>query len=214
MNSDGQLRDYAAWHRAYDDPASALSARLRCVQAEIDAWLDRTPGRVRVVSACAGEGRDMLGALARRDDRSRVSGTLIEILDPVADAAQRTIDELGLEIEVRRADAGTTDAYVGAVPADLVLLSGIMGNISAEDNERLIMTSRSFCSPGATMLWTRGSMAPDRGPEIRRWCDAAGYERVALHEAIEGTPMRVGVERLVAQPTPLNRGQRLFTFLR
>lgn len=52
---DPDLRDYVGWHAAYDDPGSSLSVRLRHVQRHIIEWLDRTPGRVRVLSVCAGQ---------------------------------------------------------------------------------------------------------------------------------------------------------------
>jgi len=48
-----RLRDYVAWHDAYSDPSSSLSARLRQVQRGIAAWLDRTRGSVGVMSSCA-----------------------------------------------------------------------------------------------------------------------------------------------------------------
>lgn len=213
----GQLRDYVAWHTAYDDPDSGLSKRLKAVQGEVDRFLDESaPHEVRILSVCAGDGRDVLDVLAGRKDRDRVSGVLLEILDELADRAEERIAELGLgeRLAVRREDAGWTDAYLAATPADLVVLSGIMGNISAEDIELLVHTARSFCTPGATVLWTRGRMEPDLGPEIRGWFDDAGFEKVRLHEDIEGSPMRLGVERLVAEPTALLPGRRIFTFLR
>ena len=210
-----RLRDYVAWHDAYADPTSSLSARLRQVQAEIADWLDRTPGPVRVLSSCAGQGHDILGVLEeRRDDRERVSGALIE-LDPTNAAVARDwITRLGVDLQVVEADAGTTSAYVGLVPADLVLLSGIMGNISAADIERLVHTARQLCAPHATVLWTRGAQDPDLGPDIRRWFSEAGFEEVACREWIEGTGMRVGVERLVVAPEPLRPGESIFTFYR
>jgi len=64
------------------------------------------------------------------------------------------------------------------------------------------------------VLWTRGRMEPDLGPRIRAWFDEAGFESVRLHDAIDGTPMRLGVERLVVDPAPLRPGRRIFTFLR
>lgn len=221
MTDDGgtpeqpRLRDYVAWHDAYSDPSSSLSARLRQVQTEIAAWLDRTPGRVRVLSSCAGQGHDLLGVLEERPyDRERVSGALVE-LDPTNAAVARDwAARLGVDLLVVEEDAGTTSAYAGLVPADLVLLSGIMGNISATDIERLVQVSRQFCAPGATVLWTRGAQEPDLGPDIRRWFAETGYEEVACVEWIEGTGMRVGVERLLVEPEPLRLGEPIFTFYR
>jgi hypothetical protein len=210
-----RLRDYVTWHDAYSDPSSSLSARLRQVQREIASWLDRTPGSVRVLSSCAGQGHDILGVLENRPyDCSRVTGALIELDPRNAAVARLWVHKLGVDIDVVEADAGTTDAYAGLVPADLVLLSGIMGNISATDIERLVHVSRQFCSRDATVLWTRGAQDPDLGPDIRRWFAEAGFDEVACDEWIEGTGMRVGVEQLTADPEPLRPGETIFTFYR
>lgn len=210
------LRDYVRWHEAYDDPDSSLSVRLRHVQSAITQWLDRTPGPVSLLSSCAGQGHDILGALEQRGpgDRVRVTGALIEIEPPNAAIARRRIADLGVDLSVVEADAGMTDAYVGRVPADLILLSGIMGNIAAADIERLVHVSRQLCAPGATVIWTRGAQDPDLGPDIRRWFAEAGFAEVSCQEWIENTGMRVGVHRLTAAPEPLCPGQPIFAFYR
>lgn len=212
---DPRLRDYVAWHAAYLDPDTPLSKRLRRVQAAIGDWLDRTSGEVSVLSACAGQGHDVLGVLEERPaDRARVSGWLVE-LDPTNAAIARSrIAQLGVSFEVVEADAGTTDTYEGLVPADLVLLSGIMGNITPADTERLIHTSRQLCAEGATVIWTRGAQDPDLGPDIRRWFADAGFDEISCEERIEGSPMRVGVERLAVPPETLRLGETIFTFYR
>jgi hypothetical protein len=57
-------RDWAEWHRDYDDPGSLLSQRGKRVQRHLHAELGRMPaGDVRLVSLCAGQGRDVIGAL-------------------------------------------------------------------------------------------------------------------------------------------------------
>ena len=147
-------------------------------------------------------------------DRARVSGALIELDSTNAAIARDWIARIGVAFDIVEADAGTTDAYAGLVPADLVLLSGIMGNISAEDIERLIHVSRQFCAPGATVLWTRGAQELDLGQNIRRWFSEAGYAEIACQEGIEGTGMRVGVEQFTGAPEPLRPGEPVFTFYR
>ena len=205
-----------SWHAAYEDPESSLSVRLRRVQGAIRDWLDRTPGPVRVLSSCAGQGHDILGVLEERgaQDRARVTGALVEVDPTNAAIARRRIAHLGLALTVVESDAGTTDAYAGLVPANLVLLSGIMGNISAADIERLVSVSRQLCAPEATVIWTRGAQDPDLGPHIRRWFEQAGFEELSCEEWIEGTGMRVGVNRLLAPPLPLRPGKPIFTFYR
>src|SRR5260370_35112395 len=79
MTNGMPLRDYAAWHDDYDRPGSALHLRLLVVQDLIATALDEAPpGPVRVISMCAGQGRDLIGA-ARRHRRGRdLSGILVE----------------------------------------------------------------------------------------------------------------------------------------
>ena len=52
--------DWLDWHGRYDDPHTGLSERLTVVQGFIREALDRQPaGEVAIVSACAGQGRDL-----------------------------------------------------------------------------------------------------------------------------------------------------------
>jgi hypothetical protein len=111
------LRDYQQWHRRYDDPASALSWRLRTVQSYIGQALDRYSGPVRVLSSCSGDGRDVLGVLAKRADAERVSAVFVEAHPMIADPARRAAAAVASRIEVRTADAGVTDAQRPAAGA-------------------------------------------------------------------------------------------------
>jgi hypothetical protein len=75
------VRDWVAWHRDYDDPGSPLSNRLERVSWHLCRALDRAPsGPVRLVSLCAGQGRDVLraGMLRRQNCRYRVASLMRE----------------------------------------------------------------------------------------------------------------------------------------
>jgi hypothetical protein len=212
MNS---MTDWDAWHSAYGDPNSLLSERLRVVQQRIDEWLDATaPAAVSVMSACAGDGRDLLHVLRGRSDARRVRATLLEVDPRNASRAAEQISRFGLSnIEVRRTDAGITTAYAGAVPADLVLLCGVFGNVTNEDVHRTISATSQFCSTGARVIWTRHRQDPDMTPQIRDWFsrhDFAEEDFVAPEHAIYS----VGVHHFLGEPRPLERDQRLFTFNR
>lgn len=151
MNS---MTDWEAWHSAYRDPNSLLSERLRVVQQHIDQWLDATaPAAVSVMSSCAGDGRDLLQVLHSRPDAHRVTATLLEADPRNASRATEQISRLDLSnIEVRCTDAGVTTAYAGAVPADLVLLCGVFGNVTDADVHRTIAAASQFCNNGITAL--------------------------------------------------------------
>ena len=73
-------RDWVEWHRDYDDPGSLLSRRLELVQGHLRAELDRAPaGHVRLISLCAGQGRDVIGVLTGHPRRDDVRARLVEL---------------------------------------------------------------------------------------------------------------------------------------
>ena len=127
--------DWLAWHSPYQDPSSPLSRRLRIIQEHITDWLNQRPrAPLTAVSICAGQGHDLIGVLAHRTDADRVQATLLEYDQRNVAAARAAAETAGLtEVLVRQADAGDPAAYRGAVPADLVLLAGVFGNIDDAD---------------------------------------------------------------------------------
>ena len=211
----GMSTDWQAWHAPYADPDSDLSRRRRSVQRQITQWLDeRDDDRLRVVSACAGDGRDLLEVLAARPDRERVTATLLELDEGLARAAEKYAAAHDLAVDVRRGDAGTTDSYAGAVPADLVQMCGVFGNVTDDDLRATIAALPQLCTPGATVIWTRGRFATgDLTGEIRAWFGDEGFEEVAF-DAPWDAKYRVGTHRLVAVPRPLVPGQTFFRFIR
>ena len=207
-------KDWFAWHADYSDTHSALSHRLREVQRQISRFLDQAPvGEIHVLSLCAGQGRDLLDVLAGHRRRQDVIARLVE-LDPrnaqLARAAAARID--GGHIEVVEGDAGVTDAYLGSVPVDLLLLVGIFGNISDADIQRTIRAIPSMCAYGATVIWTRSRQEPDITPTIRRWFSEVGCEEVAF-VAPSDVQFSVGANRFIGAPLALPTGERLFTFM-
>jgi hypothetical protein len=208
------LRDYAAWHDDYDRPGSALHLRLLVVQDLIATALDELPaGPVRVISMCAGQGRDVIG-VARRHRRGRdLTGLLVEADPRNAAAARAAIAAAGLDgLTVAEGDAGRVGAYAGAVPADLVVACGIFGNVSDEDVRRTIGFIPSLCAPGAWVFWTRHPRDDGIVPVIQDWFTQAGFQACAL-VVPEGDLFGVGAARLAGSPRPFSPEGTLFTFL-
>jgi DinB superfamily len=202
--------DWHEWHHAYDHPDSPLARRLAVVQQCIDAALDAAPpGPIRIVSMCAGEGRDVLGVLGDHPRRADARGRLVE-LDPGLAATARTNAPAG--IEVLCADAGVTQSYSGAVPADLVLACGVFGNITEADMMRTIDLLATLCAPRATVIWTRHRRPPDVTPSVRQRFAKAGFEELAFHGP-DGTMFGVGTHRLASGPLPFRDDVRLFDFV-
>jgi hypothetical protein len=209
------LRDYEEWHRNYDDPGSSLTWRLRRVQQHLRAALDRVDGSCRILSACAGEGRDVIEVLRDRPDADRVSATLVELHPPIARRARDSAAAAGLtRVEVRETDAGRSDAYAGAVPAEVVLLVGIFGNIADDDLWRLLAFAPQLCAPGATLLWSRGLDGSDRNDRVRAALADAGFTELDYATSGSEDAAALGVVRYDGPPVELQPGRPLFRFVR
>ncbi|MFD4758673.1 class I SAM-dependent methyltransferase [Streptomyces sp. NPDC058439] len=205
--------DWQTWHDQYDVPDSWLSRRLRAVSARIRAALDAAPpGPLRVISVCAGQGRDLIEVLADHPRRDDVRALLVE-LDPRNTAfAVESAREAGLgQVDVVTGDASLTDHYRGMAPADLVLVCGVFGNITDEDIERTVGTCTQLCATGGTVVWTRNRAAPDRVPLICEWFEERGFERQWLSEPEAGHG--VGAHRFTGEPHRLAEEKRMFDFV-
>ncbi len=202
--------DWHEWHRAYDRPDSPLAQRLAIVQRLIRDALDAAPpGPIRVLSMCAGEARDLAGVLADHPRRADVYGRAVE-LDP--ELAARAAEHLPPTVEVVVGDAGISDVYEGASPADVVLACGVFGNISDDDMDRTITTLPMLCAPGATVLWTRHRRPPDATPGLRKLMIDTGFDEVefvAPAESIFG----IGAYRFHGETQPFRPHVRIFEFV-
>ncbi len=187
-----------AWHELYDDPSSVLSARLRLVQAQLSDALDHAPaGPVRLLSLCAGQGRDVIGVLPAHPRRDDVSAVLIEADLENAETARREAATAGLpQVEVRQADAGRPSGYADARPADVLLLCGIFGNVSDADIRRTIVAAPALTAPGGTVIWTRHRRPPDLTPQVRAWFREAGFAEVSFSSPKNAPRTAVGAGRL------------------
>lgn len=204
--------DWRAWHSGYEDPNSELGRRLALVRAQLRAALDSAPpGPIRVVSVCAGQGHDVIGVLSEHPRRGDVTARLVELDAQNVALARAAARAAGLDaVEAVAGDASMTDAYLGAVPADVVLVCGVFGNIAAADVTATIEHLLQLCAPRATVIWTRHRRAPDLVPHIRATFTACGFEEVAFAEA---PPFGVGTNRLLAEPRPLRPGVKMFEFI-
>lgn len=208
------IKDWYGWHRPYADSGSPLSRRLRLIQRHITAWLDDRPDPLlTVVSICAGQGRDLLEVLATRADAGRVHARLIEYDRRNVAAAEASVRATGIaNVTVLRADAGDLTSYIGTVPADLVLLAGVLGNISDADAHATISALPRLCAADATVIWTRTRRTPDLTGAVRGWLDTAGFVERAFH-APDDVLFSVGVHQFLDRPQPLNPSGRLFRFV-
>lgn len=215
-------RDWYDWHASYDNPSSGLSKRLSWVRDRIRAALDEAPpGPVRLISLCAGQGRDVLGVLADHPRRRDVTARLVELDPRNTDVARRLAAATGLPVgaglgavEIVTGDAALTSQYADLVPADVVVACGLFGNMSEADVERTIDYCTQLCATSGTVIWTRGRrwMRSNRDlvPQVCAWFEERGFERVWLsgpehHQCC-------GAHRFTRATSPLEPDATMFTF--
>ena len=206
--------DWKSWHDKYDDPDSDYARRLRTVRERIGLALDEAPaGPLRAISLCAGQGRDLIPVLAEHPRGADVHARLVE-LDPAnTEHARQAVAAAELpKVEIVTGDASLTDHYLDLVPADLVLVCGVYGNLRLPDIENTVAACTALCATGGTVIWTRGRN-PERSvaPQIAAWYEQRGFERVWLAEPEE--QMCVGVHRYTGTPAPLAPGVSMFEFV-
>jgi hypothetical protein len=208
--------DWQSWHDRYDSSAE-LAARLQLVQAQITTCLDSLPpGPVQVISVCAGDGRDLVGALCDHRRAPDVRARLVEREGELVELGKRTAATAGLSgrVEFVAADATTSTPYVGMAPADLVLACGVLGNVRETDLAELVGNLRALCRPGGFLVWThhRRTIEGRRLTElIRGLLGAARFEPVTYHVTPEGTS-GVSTHRYGGGIVPLRPEQPLFRF--
>jgi hypothetical protein len=208
---------WVRWHEEYEKPESPLTLRLRIVQGMVRDVVDgAAPGPIRIVSLCAGQGRDVIDSVAGHHRASDVSAFLVE-LDPTLAAFARDRARaagLGAQVRIVEGDAGLCRWYAHDVPADLVLVCGVFGNISEADIARTVRALPGFCRGGAEVIWTRHRRPPDATPFIRAAFAEAGFEERAF-EAPDGYVLSVGRERCATggPGSTFDPAARLFDFV-
>ncbi|MBT0768505.1 hypothetical protein KIH74_06185 [Kineosporia sp. J2-2] len=204
-------QSWYSWHAPYDDLESEQTDRLAAVQDQLVAYLDGTaPGPLRALSVCAGQSRDLLPILISHPRGADVRASMLE-LDPLnASFLHGALGSTRLTtVDVVVTDAGTTDAYAGRAPADLVLLCGVLANIDVPDTRTLVDALPMLCAPGATVVWSSYGESLADVDEVLRVFAAGPFEEVAVRR---GGPWVVGVHRFAGVPVPLEPGRRLFGF--
>lgn len=212
--SDAASSTWVGWHACYDDPDSDLARRLSVVQLRVRRAVESVrPGPIQLISVCAGQGRDVIGTLTGHPRAGDVRASLVELDGHNVEVARAGAAAAGLEgVTVVRGDASVTSVYRDAVPADVLLLCGIFGNISSDDVRTTVAAASSLCAPGAIVIWTRHRRPPDQTRSIRSLFSEAGFDEVAFDSPGQDR-FAVGTHRLVTDPLPFEHDLTMFTFL-
>jgi amino acid adenylation domain-containing protein len=149
--------DWNEWYKQYDSLPS-LQARLRLVCEQIAATLDDCPaGPIRIVSICAGDGRDVIHTVQNHRRRNDVTALLLDNHGESIARGRAAAEQAGLarQLQFIETDAARAGNYAGAVPADLVLLSGFLGHLRHENVPHLIESLPMLCRTGGWIIWNR-----------------------------------------------------------
>jgi hypothetical protein len=212
-----ELRDWKQWFAAYDDPDSPLASRLAVVQRGVRRALDEAPaGAIRILSLCAGEGRDLIPVLAGHPRRADVSARLIEFDPAIAQRARdaAAVAELGAVVDVVTGDAADPAHYGDYAPADLLLLCGIFGNISDADIRNTVEHAAHLTARGGTAIWTRHRREPSLVPTIHDWFTAAGFSNLWESDPELPTSIYVAGHRQERDPARSAIDRKLFSFIK
>lgn len=184
--------DWEQWHSLYDE-SPALQERLILVREHIcGALLRQSAEPVHIISICAGDGRDVTGALAASDRRKKVQADLFESNAQLVAHGQAAVNHVHLNAEVtfHCADATQSSTYRDLSRAHVVVLAGVFGNLKDEDVPRLITSLKALCHPGASVVWTRNLVEFDDGERatqmIRDSFSAAEFKEELLARTPRG----------------------------
>lgn len=203
---------WVQWHEGYERPGSTQAQRLEAVVGLLRAAVGSAPpGPIRMLSLCSGDGRDLAGALAGHPRAGDVTGLLVEADPDLAARAEANLAAVAPGLAVRCADAGDPASFAHHLPADVLLLCGIFGNVAPADIATTVASVPALARPGAAVLWTRHRRHPDVTPWIRQRFHDAGCP---AEDWVSSGPggFALGLQRVGtgASTAPLPR--RLFTF--
>jgi Putative methyltransferase len=205
--------DWLSWHDQYEEAGSSLNRRLLRVQHRVvEALASQPTGPIRVLSVCAGQGRDLLEPLAAHPRHGDVRALLVERDPRNAAVAARIAREAGLDaVEVLIGDASRTGTYAAIVPVDVALVCGVFGNVPDGHIRRTIRALPRLLREGGTVIWTRHRQEPDLTPRIRGWFADEGFEESGF-DTEPGFRYGVGTHLLTRPGLPYHPDVTMFSF--
>jgi hypothetical protein len=115
-------------------------------------------GPVRIVSLCAGDGRDVIGTLVRSPRGEDVQAWLVELNQQSTIEGRRYAMQAGVADKVVfiNGDATSYATYRDIPPADIVMACGVWGHVPPNQRGRLERALACLCQAGGAIIWTRG----------------------------------------------------------
>ena len=140
--------DWHKWHKVYDEKP-ALKKRMVLVRKHLSRCLDRSaPGEIRIISVCAGDGRDILGTLAVHKRLADARARLVELDSNLVADGEKACAALGLSSHVEFVHEDATDpcSYRAAAPASIVLMCGMLGLVDPPELAHVVRAMQALCT--------------------------------------------------------------------
>jgi ubiquinone/menaquinone biosynthesis C-methylase UbiE len=210
------MKDWLSWHKHYDTTESPLNQRLVLVQDAIRECLPDEPTALyTILDICAGDGRDLIEVLDTYEHKEFLRGRLIELDPRLAKEAQERaqVAQLPSGLKIIQGDASQTYAYKADIPADLILICGVFGNISDDDVARTIQSLPKFCKHGTRVIWTRNRRAPDRTAATRSLLQENGFDEIKF-ASTDDDSYGVGMSTFTSSPPNIGDNVTMFRFVK
>jgi hypothetical protein len=216
--------DWHQWHSAYDKNP-AFKKRLVLVRKHLSNCLDRSaPGEVRIISVCAGDGRDILGTLADHRRLAEARVRLVELDRKLVADGKNASETLGLSghVEFVNGDATDPSCYRAVAPASIVVICGMLGLVDPSELANVVRAMQALCAHKGHVVWTRRldwRNGVQQTKILGNLMAEAGFRQTklnmtsfrALLSKTPGPSFAVGTHRYDGEPVALPESGRLFT---
>jgi non-ribosomal peptide synthetase component F/acyl carrier protein len=199
---------WSNWHKNYE-VSPRLKARLQLVQGQIDGVLIAAPpGPIRILSICAGDGRDLLGLRPDHSRRPDIVAYLVDNDSPSLERGRREAAQIQFpgQLHFLEADATQNRSYQDLGHFDLVLISGLLGHLRPEGVTSLLTGLPMLCRHNGWVLWNRHlvlNQGSRQVPTIRQCLAETGFSEIHFQMTDpQGFAVSLAQFRGTSQPLP------------
>ena len=156
------------WHIIYNDKESAPYKRSIITQELVNNYLNIHKKNIIILSICSGQARDILPAIAGREDKDRITTYLLDIDKDCLEYAQEyaRIHDIP-NVHTINKDASLKESYDDIPKVDLIVICGLFGHLVPEDIATTALFLQTLIEDNATVIWSRNKFFNDHSDNIR-----------------------------------------------
>ena len=167
------------WHIIYDDKESAPYKRSIITQELVNNYLNIHKKNIIILSICSGQARDILPAIAGREDKDRITTYLLDIDKDCLEYAQEyaRIHDIP-NVHTINKDASLKESYDDIPKVDLIVICGLFGHLVPEDIATTALFLQTLIEDNATVIWSRNKFFNDHSDNIRNIFNQLSYKEI------------------------------------